>query len=61
MNSNIHLIKSVNKENIFSKSFDSEESKSHIESQTDKSLSYELQQLMLEKTEIYLGLWLMET
>lgn len=42
VNHNIHLIKSVNKENIFSKSFGREESKSHAESQRNKSLTSEL-------------------
>lgn len=51
MNSNIHLIKSVNKEIMFSKNFDRENSKSHAESQRDKSLTSELQQLMPEKAE----------
>lgn len=61
MNSNIHLIKSVNRENIFSKNIDRENSKSHAESQRDKSLTSELQQLMPEKAEMYLELWLMKT
>lgn len=55
MSPNTHLIKSVNKISIFSKSFDREKSRSHLESQgANKSPTSQTQQLTPKITEIYL-------